>query len=50
MEGGSEPQLLTPFPGDPDDPLDPDENSKWLQNIIKIEVFRYLVPKIDEKD
>ena len=28
MEGGSEPQLLPPFPEDPLDPLDPRENSK----------------------
>ena len=50
---GSEQQLLPPHnrdnrdnrdPRDPRDPLDPEANSKWLQNIIKITVFRNLVP------
>ena len=44
-KGGSESQLLTPDNRDPVDPLDPRDNSIWLQNIIKIKVFGTLDSK-----
>ena len=36
MEGGSDLTLAAPFPDHPDDPLDPDMNSKNAVFIVKV--------------